>query len=87
MIDTEKLEVTRNLDLGPDPELMDVAPDGKTLYIANEDDSMVTIMNRESGEVIAEVPVGVEPEGMRVSPDGKVTVATSESSTHGAFPR
>ena len=78
VIDTSKLAVTRQLDSGPDPELMAVDPKGGTLYIANEDDSMVTVMDTKTGDVTAEIPVGVEPEGMGVSPDSKYTVATSE---------
>ena len=38
VIDTEKLEVSRTLDSGPDPELLDVDPEGKLIYIANEDE-------------------------------------------------
>ena len=49
---------------------MAVDPKGEVIYIANEDDSLVTIMDIKSGEVLAEIPVGVEPEGMSVSPDG-----------------
>ena len=60
---------------------MAVDPKGEVIYIANEDDSLVTIMDIKSGDVLAEVPVGVEPEGMTVSPDGKYTVATSESTS------
>ena len=60
---------------------MAVDPKGGTLYIANEDDSMVTVMDAKSGDVTAEIPVGVEPEGMGVSPDSQYTVATSESTS------
>ena len=60
---------------------MAIDPDGKVIYIANEDDSLVTIMDIKSGDVLGEVPVGVEPEGMTVSPDNKYTVATSESTS------
>ena len=49
VIDTKKLEVVRQLDSGPDPELMAVDPKGGTLYIANEDDSMATVMDTETG--------------------------------------
>ena len=70
--------MTRQLESGPDPELMAIDPKGEIIYIANEDDSLVTIMDIKSGDILAEVPVGVEPEGMGVSPDGKFTVATSE---------
>ena len=36
VIDTKKLDVVRQLDSGPDPELMAVDPKGGTLHIANE---------------------------------------------------
>jgi len=61
------------------------SPPVERVYIANEDDSLVTVIDRKSGDVVAEVPVGVEPEGMRVSPDNKITVATSESSSMAHF--
>ena len=66
---------------------MAIDPKGDVIYIANEDDSLVTIMDIKSGDILAEVPVGVEPEGMGVSPDGKFTVATSEIDQHGACHR
>ena len=40
---------------------MAVDPAGKVIYIANEDDSLVTIMDIKSGEVLAEVPVASSP--------------------------
>jgi PQQ-dependent catabolism-associated beta-propeller protein len=81
VIDTKTLEVTRQLESGPDPELMATDPKGEIIYIANEDDSLVTIMEVKSGDVLAEVLVGVEPEGMTVSSDSKYTVGTSESTS------
>src|SRR5262245_21842715 len=54
VIDTSKLEVTRQLESGPDPELMAVDHKGVIIYIANEDDSLVTIMDIKSGDVLAE---------------------------------
>ena len=81
MIDTEKLEISRTLDSGPDPELLDVDPEGRLIYIANEDEGYVTIMQRSDGKVLAEVMIGVEPEGMAVSPDNTITVATSEQTS------
>jgi PQQ-dependent catabolism-associated beta-propeller protein len=60
---------------------MAVDSTGQIIYIANEDDSLVTIMDIKSGEVVGEVPVGVEPEGMTVSSDDRYTAATSESTS------
>ena len=60
---------------------MAVDSKGEVIYIANEDNSLVTVMDVKSGEVLGEVPVGVEPEGMIVSPDDRYTAATSESTS------
>ncbi|MEZ5875132.1 MAG: hypothetical protein R3D30_10005 [Hyphomicrobiales bacterium] len=57
---------------------MAVDPQGGTIYIAN--DSMATVMNRETGEVLEEA-LCVEPEGVGVSPGSKYTVVTSESTS------
>ena len=58
--------------LRPDPELFILHPSGNPLYIANEDDNLVTVIDLEKNKVLAEVPVGVEPEGMGISPDGAI---------------
>ena len=78
MIDTETLEVVRRMDSGPDPELLDIDHKGDRVYVANEDDGMVTVLRLRQRQDLAEIPVGVEPEGMSVSPDDRITVATSE---------
>ena len=70
---------------GPDPEQMAISVDGKTLYVANEDDNMVTVIDIDSRTVVTEIPVGVEPEGMGVSHDGKWVVNTSETTNMAHF--
>ena len=82
VIDAEKLEVVRRYDAsGPDPELLAIDGKGERIYVANEDDGLVTILDRATGKALAEVPVGVEPEGMGVSPDGTIVVNTSEQTS------
>ena len=70
---------------GPDPELFVLHPSGNPLYIANEDDNLVTVVDIETDKVLAEIPVGVEPEGMGISPDGKLLVNTSETTNMAHF--
>ena len=77
--DTKTLEITGKLPSGPDPELMALSPDGKTIYVSNENDNLVTMIDAQTKRQIGDVPVGVEPEGMAVSPDGKILVNTSET--------
>ncbi len=85
IIDTETLEIIeRHETSGPDPELLDIDHAGKTIYVANEDDGMVTVLEKD-GTAKAEIQIGVEPEGMAVSPDDSIVVATSESTSMAHF--
>jgi len=63
----------------PDPERIDISPDGKQLFVSNENDNLVSIIDIGAHDVADTVPVGVEPEGMGISPDGKLVVNTSET--------
>src|SRR5215471_6879419 len=63
----------------PDPERIDISPDGKFLFASNEDDNLVSVIDIGAQRVVDQIPVGVEPEGMAVSPDGKYVVNTSET--------
>ena len=69
------------LPSGPDPEQFALDPAGKSLYVANENDSMVTIIDMAKRAAIGQVSVGTEPEGMAVSPDSKVLICTSETTS------
>ena len=62
-----------------DPEQVAISPDGKKLYVANEDSGTASVIDAQSGAVLANVNVGGEPEGIRVSPDGKLLAVTSEA--------
>ena len=55
------------------------------LYIANEDDAMVTVVDMNDKMIIDDIPVGVEPEGMGLTNDGKVLVNTSETTNMAHF--
>ena len=64
---------------------MDLSPDGSLMFVANEDDNMVTVVDIASGQMLSEIPVGVEPEGIGVSHDGKWAVNTSETTNMAHF--
>jgi PQQ-dependent catabolism-associated beta-propeller protein len=86
VMDTTTFEITSTHETsGPDPELLDIDHAGKFIYIANEDDGMVTVINAADGSVRGEIQIGVEPEGMAVSPDDTIVVATSESTSMAHF--
>ena len=77
--DRKSGRVTGRLPSGPDPETFALSPDGTRLFVANENDNLLTIVDVAARKAVAEVAVGGEPEGTAVSPDGKLVVQTSES--------
>lgn len=86
MIDVASRKLVRVLPGGSDPEQFDITPDGKRLYVANEDAGRVTIVEVETGRIVKEVKVGEEPEGVKIGPDGRLAlVASEETSTIAAI--
>ena len=78
VFDVAQSKVLRIIPGGSDPENFDVSPDGKQLYISNEDVSAVSIVDIASGTVIKSLEIGAQPEGVKVTPDGKHVWVTSE---------
>jgi len=54
-------------------------PKGDRLYVSNEDDSMVTVIDVAKKKAISQIKVGVEPEGITVSPDNRWVISASET--------
>src|SRR3977135_1689625 len=84
-IDTGPQQVVDSLPSGPDPELFTQDAAGKTLYVANENDNTVTIIDLEKRVRVGDIQVGVEPEGMAISPDSKILINTSETTNMAHF--
>ena len=78
VIDLKSFKLLRTLPGGQDPEAFDISPDGKTLYISNEETAEVTVLDVTTRKVVQRVAVGREPEGVTVRPDGKVVYVTCE---------
>jgi PQQ-dependent catabolism-associated beta-propeller protein len=68
----------RRVPLGDSPEMFDLSPDGRTLYVSREDDAQLAFIDLASGKQTLAVDVGKEPEGVRVSADGATVYVTSE---------
>ena len=58
--------------------MFDLSPDGRMLYVSNEEDSALTAFDLSTRKKAFEVKVGGEPEGVKVSADGKLVYVTSE---------
>ena len=78
LIDPASGKSVRRIPLGDEPEAFDLSPDGKTIYVSNEDEGAVSFIDAANGKVLNSIKVGKEPEGVKVSADGKTLYVTSE---------
>jgi len=79
IVDTAAHKLIKVLSAGSDPEQFALSPDGKRLYVANEDVALTSVVDIESGKVVERIPVGREPEGVAVTPNGRWVLVTNES--------
>jgi YVTN family beta-propeller protein len=79
VVDTATLKQTRLISGVSDPERVEITPDGKTLFVTNEDSARLTILDVARGKALAHIAVGREPEGVRLAPDGRWLIVTSEN--------
>jgi YVTN family beta-propeller protein len=78
VVDLATRKLVGTFQSGQDPETFDVSPDGKTLFVSNEETAEMTALDASSGAIRGKASVGREPEGVTVRPDGKVVFVTSE---------
>jgi len=77
--DTETLTLTGRILNVEEPETFDLHPNGKHLYVSNEEDATATLFDITTGELLAEFETGEEPEGVQVTSDGKRVFVASEA--------
>ena len=78
LIDPATGKSLRRIPMGEEPEAFDLSPDGKTIYVSNEDEAELSFIEAATGRQLQAVKVGQEPEGVKVSRDGKTVYVTSE---------
>ena len=77
---------SRTLPSGPDPELFVLSPSGNPLYIANEDDNMVTVVDVEAGTSRSpRFPSAWSRRAWASAPTAKWLVNTSETTNMAHF--
>lgn len=77
VVDLERGAVVRRLACGRDPEAFDITPDGKRLFVSNEETAQVSEVDIASGRVTRRIDVGREPEGVTIA-NGEVFVTSEE---------
>jgi PQQ-dependent catabolism-associated beta-propeller protein len=75
-IDVETLEPVRRIKTGRSPEIFAFAPDGKSLFVSEEESALVRNIALDSGKTLSQISTGPEPEGVLVTP--KTIYVTSE---------
>jgi PQQ-dependent catabolism-associated beta-propeller protein len=78
IVDTSTRKMLRSIST-LDPETFALSPDEKRIFIANENDSLMSEIRASDGKLLRQVPVGGEPEGTAMSPDGRLVVQASET--------
>src|SRR6476646_10841871 len=78
VVDIASGKLVKKYNSGQDPESFDISPDGKFIYVSNEDAAEMSVLDLASGEVTQRVKVGEEPEGVTVRPDGRVVYVSCE---------
>jgi YVTN family beta-propeller protein len=71
-------KLVRMIQSGRDPETFEVSPDGKKLYVSNEETAQITVLDSLTGKISGTVAVGREPEGISMRPDGKFVYVACE---------
>ena len=79
VVDVRQRKLIKVLTSGPDPEQVAVSPDGKQMYVANEDAAQLSVFDTGDGHLIQTFKIGEEPEGVTVEPGGKRVWVTSEA--------
>ena len=78
VMDLAAHKLVRTLPSGQDPESFDLSPDGRILYVSNEETAEMSVLDLGTGVIRTRVAVGDEPEGVTTSPDGRTVWVTCE---------
>ena len=86
VIEAQTLTLTQTIAVGNAPEAIVASPDGTKLYIGDQTDKTVTVIDVESGYIVTEIinleTSGFGPSGMAISPDSSTLyVCNSEDNT------
>ena len=66
VIDTATNTVIATVNVGTDPSGVAVTPDGKKVYVANQDSNNVSVIDTATNTVTASIPVGNGPSGVAI---------------------
>ena len=77
--DVETQKLVKRIRGVEEPETFDLHPNGRHLYVSNEEDAGATVIDLASGEPLATYETGEEPEGVLITSDGRLVFVASEA--------
>jgi len=79
-INTLSNSVQGTVTVGQNPFGLDVTPDGKKLYVANQNSANVSVVDTTTSQVTGTVGVGFSPTRVAITPDGSRAFVTNKGS-------
>jgi len=79
LVDVASEKLVRTIASGRDPECFDFTPDGKFLYVSNEEAAQASVVELATGSIVKTIALDEEPEGVTMKPGGDVVYVTSEA--------
>ncbi|MGB6176208.1 MAG: hypothetical protein WBF43_07705, partial [Methylocella sp.] len=79
IIDTDKMEITKTVQVGHRPRGIALSQDGGELFICAGDDDLIQILDTKKLSITGTLPSGPDPELLILSPDGKLLYIANEN--------
>ena len=78
LIDVNKREIVKRLEVGTEPETAVLSPDGQWVTVSNETSNEIHLIDTASATIVGKVSVPRNPRGMRFSADSRQLYVASE---------
>ena len=80
VVDPVQMKVVHRLIVGASPHHLVVQPDGKYVWVGNDDDASVSVVATDTHEVVATIPVGLGHHELVVTRDSRYVAVTNQDS-------
>ncbi|MDA0987087.1 MAG: YncE family protein [Bacteroidetes bacterium] len=80
VLDIEEKKIVDSISVGNRPLILDIAPNGENIYVANRNSNSVSIINVSQRKVTSTIQnVGQQPHGISVSSKGNLVIVSCEN--------
>ena len=79
VVDLDKMQTVKTIQVGQRPRGIVISPDGKFLYICAGDDDIVQIIDTKTQEVVGDLPSGPDPELLALNKTGDLLYLSNEN--------